>query len=116
MRNSHKPFLVLLEVAIAIGIPAVIGVLYSYIQLQEIKTFNVEAKYEECIVKAGRVIRISIFAQEAQGLINECLAGYAQKLAAEGKFAEAIAVAANIPKNSPLYPEVQKRIQEWKEN
>ncbi len=113
--RTHKPFLLLLELGIAIGIPAVIGVLYSYIQLQEIKTLRTEAKYEECITKAGRVIRISIFAQEAQGVINECLMGYAQKLAAEGKLADAIAVAANIPKNSPLYPEVQKRIQEWKE-
>jgi hypothetical protein len=41
--------------------------------------------------------------------------GYAKKLATEGKFKEAIAAATKIPKNSPLYPEVQKRIQEWKE-
>lgn len=115
MRKSYKPFLLLLEVGIAIGIPSVIGVLYTYIQFQEMRAMNVEANYEECISKAGKFAPFPIFSEKAQGLRYECLMGYAKKLAAQGKFKEAIAVATKIPQNSPLYPEVQKRIQEWKE-
>ncbi len=115
MRKSYKPFLLLLEVSIAIGIPVLIGVLYIDIEFQEMRAMNVEANYEECISKAGKFAPFPIISEKAQGLRYECLMGYAKKLAAEGKLKEAIAVATKIPQNSPLYPEVQKRIQEWKE-
>ena len=73
------------------------------------------AKYEECISKAGKLSPFPIFSEKDQGLRYECLMEYAKKLAAEGKFKEAIAVATKVPQNSPLYSEVQERIQEWKE-
>ncbi len=73
------------------------------------------ANYEECISKAGKLSPFPIFSEKAQGIRYECLMEYAKKLAAEGKFKEAIAVATKVPQNSPLYPEVQERIQEWKE-
>jgi len=72
--------LLLLEVGIAIGIPAAIGVLYTYIQFQEMKTLKKRKLPRVC--DKSRKIRLSIFSQNAQGLRNDCLMGYA-KLATE---------------------------------
>jgi len=102
--------LLLLEVGVYIGIPAAIGVLYTYIQFQEMKTLKMR-QTTRSVLKAGKFV-FPIFSQNAQGLRNDCLMGYAKKLATEGKFKE-IAAATKIPRIASIRG--SKRIQEWKE-
>ena len=106
-----------LGVGIAMGLAAVMGVLYAYIQLNEIRTLKTQAKYEECISKAEREswAAETVFYNDAQGLLNQCRLEHAKKLAANQKFASAINAAKKIPNTSTLYPEAQKLIQEWSE-
>jgi len=113
--SRRLPTRLLLPIGVGITISlAALMFVNPYIQLNEIRNLKTEAKYKECITKAGTVIQ-SVFSKAAQGVLNECLMADAEKLAAEGKLTEAVSVAKKIPKNSPLYPKVQKRLKEWNE-
>ena len=112
-RNSRLP----LRIGIAMSLAAGMGVLYAYIQLNEIRTLKTEAKYEECITKTETKswAAETLLYNEAQRLLNECRLERAKMLAAGERFSAAIKAAEKIPENSPLYPGAQKLIQEWSE-
>jgi len=123
--NSTRPNFVLgegnfqrfLGVGVGIGLAAVMGVLYAELQLNEIKTLKAQAKYEECITRTELEswAAETVLHEDAQRLLNECRLERSKILATSGKLASAIAVAAKIPENSPLYPKAQKLIKEWLE-
>lgn len=114
---TDRNFSLLVGVSTVIGIAAAMGVLSPYLQLNELRTLKIDAKYEKCITKAEVKSQIAetVFHQDVQGLLNECRLEHAKMLAASEKFSMAIAAAAKIPKNSHLYPEAQKLIKEWLE-
>ena len=107
----------LLGVSIAMGLAAVVGVLYAYFQLQAIKTLKTEAKYQECMTTAELEswAADTLLYSDAQGLLNECRLEQAKMLASSEQFSAAIKAAEKIPENSPLYPEAQKLIRNWSE-
>jgi serine/threonine-protein kinase len=98
-----------------------IALVLAYFQLQfgeiqvldEIKTLQIQAQYQDCITKAETVAPNSKLYGNAQRLLNQCQVEYAKQLATRNNFAEAIAVAHKIPNNSPLYPQAQALINEW---
>ncbi|MBV8886690.1 MAG: DUF4388 domain-containing protein [Chroococcidiopsidaceae cyanobacterium CP_BM_RX_35] len=113
-KSRRLPILLLIGIGIVLSLTALIGRLYPYIRLNEIKTLKAEGRYKECIA-VGTAVQKTAFSTAAQELLNECLMAYAKQLAAEGKLAEAISAAQKIPATSRMYPEAQKRLREWHE-
>ena len=99
----------------------------SYLQareaLEQIKVLKLDRKYQECVQQAETFPQdYSDLQAEVVHLLYECQQGQAQKqlagaikLAEQGRFPEAIALAVRIPVTMKVYSEAQQLISQWSE-
>jgi len=121
-RRLSTSTLFFIGAGLGVGIVVLGAVVYSYIQfrltaqvIDEIQTLKHQARYEACANRAETVTRDSTVYAEAQAILNECHLEHAKQLAGSNNFAEAIAIARQIPQDSPLYSQAQVLIQDWSE-
>lgn len=84
--------------------------------LQQAKTLQSEAKYQECIDQASFITQGTADLQAAaQMLLQQCQLASAQQLAEQGSLRDAILLASQIPAESPEYAEALEQIEQWSE-